>query len=87
MIEERRFEELWERAEAREYATRLAAEFPAWHAGRKRAAGIVTSLALAVAVAVPLAHRPQPLERVYCNNTAYSDSHWTETAAALLMEV
>lgn len=85
-MEEKRFEELWEQAEAREYATKLAAEFPAWRAGRKRTAGIVTGLAVAVAVALPLIHRPQPLERIYCNNPAYNDSHWTETASALLME-
>ncbi len=86
MMDEKRFEELWERAEANEYATKLAAEFPAWRAARRRTAGIVTGMALTIAVAAPLAFHPHSSEHIYCNNSSYSDSYWTETASALLLE-
>lgn len=80
------FDRLWERAEAGSHAARLAEEYPAWRTARRRNTGIVAGMALAVAVSLPLVNKIQPSEHIYCNNSAYSDSHWTEMADALLLE-
>ncbi len=85
-MDEKRFEELWQRAEAEGYASKMAAEFPAWRSARRRTAGIATGLAMAVIVAVPALNHIQPSEQIYCNNPAFSNSHWTEMASTLLME-
>ena len=85
-MDEKRFEALWERAEAEGYATRLAEEYPGWRARRRRAGGIVAGVALVLAVATPLVYTPMPEMKVYCNNAAYDKSHWTDMASNLLME-
>lgn len=79
------FDALWQRAEAERYASQLAAEYPVWRANRRRTTGIVSSVVLAIAVAMPLANHFRPTEHIYCNNPAINDSHWTEMADALLM--
>ena len=88
MIDEKRFNELWEQAEAEKYSKDLAAEYPAWRTRSRRMAGTVVGLALVVAVALPITLSPDSTrgyEKVYCNNKAFNDSHWTEMADALLM--
>jgi hypothetical protein len=88
MIDEKHFDELWERAEAERYTRGLAAEYPAWHTRRRRTAGIVAGLALVVAVALPITLSPSTpagCKKIYCNNSTYSDSHWISMADALLM--
>ena len=80
-MDEKRFEALWERAEAEGYATRVAEEYPGWRARR-----IVAGVALVLAVATPLVYTPMPEMKVYCNNAAYDESHWTDMASNLLME-
>ena len=84
MIDEKRFNELWEKAESEKYAKEMTAEYPAWRTRTRRRAALV----LVVAVALPLTLSPgssRGYEKVYCNNKAFSDSHWTEMADALLM--
>jgi len=85
-MEEKRFEELWERAKAEKYAEDLAAEYPAWRTHRRKTASMVTGVALLLAVSAPIALSSNTSERIYCNNSAFSDNHWTEMADALLME-
>lgn len=88
MIDEKRFNELWEQAEAEKYSKDLAAEYPAWRTRTRRRASTMAGLALVVAVALPLTLSPgssRGYEKVYCNNKAFSESHWTEMADALLM--
>jgi len=88
MIDEKRFNELWEKAESEKYAKEMAAEYPAWRTRSRRMAGTVVGLALVVAVALPITLSPgstRGYEKVYCNNKAFNDSHWTEMADALLM--
>ena len=89
-MDEERFERLWERAEAEEYAMKLTEEYPAWRMRRRRTAGIVAGRALVLAVALPLVYTPLPSSKgnemaVYCNNSDIEESHWTEMADALLM--
>ncbi|MBR4505923.1 MAG: hypothetical protein IKP21_04025 [Bacteroidales bacterium] len=86
MIDDKHFDALWERAQAEKYAESLAAEYPAWRSRRRRNAGMVAGVALLLAVSAPIALGHQPAQRIYCNNAAFGDSHWTETANALLME-
>lgn len=88
MIDEKRFNELWEKAESEKYTKEMTAEYPAWRTRTRRAASAVAGLALVVAVALPLTLSPgssRGYEKVYCNNKAFGDSHWTEMADALLM--
>ena len=88
MIDEKRFNELWEKAESEKYAKEMTAEYPAWRTRTRRAASTMAALVLVVAVALPLTLSPgssRSYEKVYCNNKAFSDSHWTEMADALLM--
>jgi hypothetical protein len=47
---------------------------------------MVTGVALLLAVSAPIALSSNTSERIYCNNSAFSDNHWTEMADALLME-
>lgn len=85
-MDDKRFDALWQRAEAEGYASRLAAEYPSWRTRRQRTAGIMSAMVLAIAVATPLVYHPHPSAHIYCNNPAFNDSHWTEMADALLME-
>lgn len=85
-MDDKRFDALWQRAEAESYASRLAAEYPAWRTRRRRTAGIMSAMVLAIAVAAPLVYHPRPSVHIYCNNPAINDNHWTEMADALLME-
>ena len=88
MIDEKRFNELWEKAESEKYTKEMTAEYPAWRTRTRRTASTMAGLALVVAVALPLTLSPgssRGYEKVYCNNKAFSDSHWTEMADELLM--
>ena len=39
-----------------------------------------------LAMATPLVYTPMPEMKVYCNNAAYDENHWTDMASNLLME-
>lgn len=89
MIDEKRFDELWERAEAEHYADGLAAEYPAWRTRRRRTAGMVAGLALVLAVASPLMQRhdqQDTVAKVYTNRTGIQDQQWLDLADELLMK-
>ena len=53
-MDEKRFEEIWEMAEAEHYSHRLAAEYPAWRARRNRVAGLALLTLMAAGVGLPL---------------------------------
>ncbi len=90
VMNEQRFEELWDRAEAEGYASRLASEYPAWRTKTRRTAGIVAGLALVIAIAVP-ALMPHKImdstyySKVYCNRTGTDNQHWVDLADELLL--
>lgn len=91
-MDEERFEEIWERAEAEQYGHRLAAEYPAWRARRKRMAGMAMLTLTAVGVALPLwrtALQPTTQQEgytvAYCNRTDIADQYWADMADELLM--
>lgn len=89
-MNEKRFEELWERAEAEGYASRLASEYPAWRTKTRRTVGMVAGLALVVAVAVPALMPHKTLDstyyaKVYCNRTGTDYQHWVDLADELLL--
>lgn len=93
-MNEQEFEKLWQEAEAENYAQRLAAEYPAWRARRRRNMGVAASLILAVGIALPLFHRPQtasPAQHesyvvAYCNCPDVADQYWVDLASDLLIE-
>ena len=89
-MNEQRFEELWERAEAEGYASRLASEYPAWRTKTRRTAGMVAGLALMCAVSVPALMPHETMEstyyaKVYCNRTGTDNQHWVDLADELLV--
>ena len=89
MIDEKQFDELWERAEAGRYAAGLSAEYPAWRTRRRRTAGVVAGLALVLAVASPLMlqhSRQDSVAKVYSNRAGSADQQWLDLADGLLMK-
>lgn len=89
-MNEQRFEELWGRAEAEGYASRLASEYPEWRMKRRRTVGTVAGVALAIAVAIPALMPSSALEnsscaKVYCNRTGTADQQWVDLADELLL--
>ena len=88
-MSDNQFDALWQRAEAEGYASRLAAEYPAWRARRRRTEGSLLGMALVAAVALPLALREPAMhdfDRVVCNRTGIADAQWAALAADLLKE-
>lgn len=89
-MNEQSFEELWGRAEAEGYASRLASEYPQWRTKRRRTMGTVAGLALAIAVAIPTlmpytsSDNPS-YGKVYCNRTGTPDQQWVDLADELLL--
>ena len=92
-MNEQRFEELWQRAEGAEHGRRLAEEYPVWRRQRRRNLSVAASLAVIVAVALPLmstSHNAvvsDSYAMAYCNRTDISNQYWVDMADALLMEV
>ena len=90
-MNEDRFEDLWARAGASEYASQLAAEYPAWHALQRRRAGMVAGMALLLAVSTPVFHMFQrtgphsPQQHVVCNRMDMPTQQWVDLADELLM--
>lgn len=60
MMDEKRFDELWERAEAGRYADNLAAEYPAWRTRQRRVMGIAALVLVAGATLPLLTKSSQP---------------------------
>ena len=87
-MDDKDFNELWERAKTEKYAKALAAEYPHWHTRMRRTTGAVACLAVVLAVGIPMAIKPsQPThqEKVYSNNKDISDQQWIALADELLM--
>lgn len=90
-MNEKEFDELWQRAEAEEYGRRLISQYPSWCQKQRRIKGLVIALVVAVAIVIPLhsAHLRQhrDFENVYCNRTGISDAQWASLAAEMITEV
>lgn len=90
MMTDEQFDELWQRAESKQYSDALMRDYPAWKHHRKvrqRVAGGVMCMALVVGVGLNMfAHRSNDnYEQVYCNRTDISDAAWVELASDLLL--
>ena len=91
-MDEERFEEIWEMAEAEQYGRRLAAEYPAWRARRNRVAGMALLTLITAGVGLPLWHNITQSNTqhdgytvAYCNRTGIADQYWVNMADELLM--
>ena len=91
MIEEKRFDGLWERVEAERYAKSLASEYPAWRARRRRNMGIAALTLVVVGATLPLMltgtnQLPQhdSYTVAYCNRANMTDQYWVDMADELL---
>ena len=88
MMNDRDFEQLWERAEAEGHAARLTAEYPDWRHKTRRTLSMAAGVALVLAVATPIALSPSATgsyNKVYCNRTGIQDQQWVDLADELLM--
>lgn len=93
-MDEERFEEIWEMAEAEHYSHRLAAEYPAWRTRRNRVAGLALLTLTAAGVGLPLLRNnalPTAQHEGYTaavsNRTDITDQYWVNMADELLMSV
>ncbi len=88
MMNDRDFEALWEKAEARSHAARLEAEYPAWRRRTRRTLSMAAGVALVMAVATPLALAPSATgdyNNVFSNRADIQDRQWVDLADELLM--
>lgn len=86
-MNEQKFEQLWQRAEAESHASRLAGEYPAWRTRRRRTAGMAAVAAVMLAVAVPaLAPHHSSYGNVYCNRTGMAEKQWVDLASDMLLD-
>lgn len=89
-MNEQKFEELWDRAEAEGYASRLASEYQGWRTKTRRTKGFVAGIALVIAVATPVFMPNRALDdpskaKVFCNRTGTSEQYWIDLADELLI--
>ena len=82
------FDTLWEMAGAEGRGSRLAGEYPAWQARRRRNTGIALATVAVLAVTTPMMlpqHTPDTYLKVYCNNHSTTDSQWATLAGEMLL--
>ncbi len=90
MINEKQFDELWERAEAGSHAAKLMAGYPAWRT-RRRAAGVAVMALLVAGAALPMltnGRQEMPSNDyyvAYCNRGDIAPQFWGEMAEELLL--
>lgn len=94
IMDEERFDKIWEMAEAERYGQRLAAEYPAWRAKRHRVTGLAVLALIVVGVGLPLwqnslraTPRHDGYTIAYCNRTDIADQYWVNMADELLMNI
>ncbi len=88
-----KFDELWQRAEAERYAAQLSSGYGPWRQGVRRKAGIAIMLVAVVAVSLPmLINRSSATVTddsyimAYCNRNDINEQYWVDMADALLMD-
>ena len=89
MVNEEQFEQLWEKAGAERYATKLAAEYPAWRVRRRRTIGIAAMVLLVAGVTLPMLQNRSGLSDnylvAYCNQSDVDMDYWVKMADELLL--
>lgn len=88
MMDEKRFEELWQTAEAEGKGGRLATGYGAWRQRQRRIGAATAVVAVLLVTAVPLLtpNPAQDYKHVYCNRTGTTDAQWADLAETMLME-
>lgn len=87
MIDNKKFEELWEKEERQAVQQRLQHEYPAWRQRRRVRRTALASVAVLLAVVLPTIHYPLPTKQydsVACNRSGFADAHWAEVASHVL---
>ena len=88
MIDNERFDELWEREERQAVQRRLQREYPHWQRRRRVTLTTIASVAVLVAVVLPTILYPLPTKQfdsVVCNRSGIADGHWVEVAGNILI--
>ena len=89
MVNEEKFEQLWEKAGAERYASMLAAEYPAWRVRRRRTMGVAAAVLLVAGMALPMLQNRNGLSdsylMAYCNRNDVDTEYWVSMADELLL--
>lgn len=92
-MKQEQFDELWSRAEAERYATKLAAEYPAWRTRQRRRMSVAALVLVVAGAAIPLTlGGAQPMlehegyAKAYCNKADIEDQYWVDLAGEMLMD-
>lgn len=89
MIDEKHFDELWEKAEVEKYTESLSAEYPAWRARRRRNMGTAALVLMAAGATLPLLTGTQTghdsYTVAYCNRANIADQYWVDMADEMLV--
>lgn len=90
-MEDKRFEELWERAQVERYVSRLQSEYPAWLRRRRVVHSALVGLAVLIVAGVSIytfQYSKKSLhpkyEAVCCNRSGITDEQWVDMAANIL---
>lgn len=88
MIDEKHFDELWEKAEVEKYTESLSAEYPAWLRRRhQRRTALATVAVLVVAGFSIFNFQPstsKDYDYVACNRSGIAEGHWAKVASNIL---
>ena len=92
-MKQEQFDELWSRAEAERYTTKLAAEYPAWRTRQRRRMSVAALVLVVAGAAIPLTlGGAQPMlehegyAKAYCNKADIEDQYWVDLAGEMLMD-
>ena len=83
-MKQEQFDELWARAEAERYATKLAAEYPAWRTRQRRRMTVAALVLVVAGAALPLEH--DGYAQTYCNKPDIEEQYWVDLAGEMLMD-
>jgi hypothetical protein len=88
MMDEKRFDELWEQEERQGLQQRLRQDYPVWlHRRRQRRTTLVSAAVLLVGISFftfNLSVSSQPYDAVCCNRSGIAEGHWVDVAANIL---
>lgn len=87
-MDEKLFEELWEREERQGLQRRLQQDYPVWLQRRKQRRTIMASVTILAVVGISIFNfqfsTPKGYDYVACNRSGIADAHWAEVANNIL---
>lgn len=88
-MNEKEFEQLWEKAATQRSVETLAAGFPAWQVRRRRRRNSIMGFVAVCLIGGSVWFGLNPSEKNYdsvaCNRSGYVDEHWMQIANEMLI--